>query len=476
MHIGDLMRRIGCAAAILVAIFVHHIGEFGSARAESKASAKRSAAGSALTSHWNHNGSLVSLVSEGSKQKFIYSTPRVGLLDAGVKPGTLLFEGQKNGQNIDGTAYQFYRTCKSHGFQVTGSTSDDRRQITLKGKAPQLDLNCNVTGTRDDVLVFSASQSSPNETAKDTLVASAPAAKPVAVATGATPSAPATNFPSEANRGEASKATAANTAFSATAAVAPSEPPKDNSKDKQIAATPPQESKPAPPAELAKSEAAKSEPAKDAKPPVAAQTAVNTPAATSTAAPPSEPAKKEVPPPAASPTAANTATSASASSSAAPKEPAKDHQPAKAPGENVGATKPDPSAPAGTQAAAPPSEPQKATQVAAIPGAGGSVAKADDASKSKVPAIPEAVGSVAKADDAGKSKTATAAVVVTTPHNLPEKSNFEVSGGTAAQNKTAPAQPAEKMMEIVLKNGRVLRIGRDIDPDALMRIIALLER
>jgi len=34
----------------------------------------------------------------------------------------------------------------------------------------------------------------------------------------------------------------------------------------------------------------------------------------------------------------------------------------------------------------------------------------------------------------------------------------------------------EKMMEIVLKNGRILRVGRDMDIDALARLIAMLER
>ena len=160
MHFGDLMRSVGWVAPILtaVAIFIHDIGESGSARAESKAPAKKSAAASTISSHWNHNGSAVSLVSEGKKQKFFYDAPRVGLLDAGVKPGTLLFDGQRSGQNFEGLAYQFYRTCKAHGFLVTGSTSDDRKTITLKGKAPLLDMNCNVTGSRDDVLIFTRSE------------------------------------------------------------------------------------------------------------------------------------------------------------------------------------------------------------------------------------------------------------------------------------------------------------------------------
>ena len=400
------MRKVGWIAAILTTstIFVHGIGYFSSASAEGK---RGSTAASKLAAHWSHNGSLVSLVAHGKKQKFFYDTPRIGLLDTGVKPGTLLFDGQRTGQNFEGTAYQFYRTCKARGFKVTGTTSDDRRQITLKGKAPLLDLNCNVTGTRDDVLIFTASQIPPNEPPRDT---------PVAAATGATPSAPAKNFPSEANKVEASKSTVASAAVSVTAAVAPSEPPKDNSKDKQAAATPPPESKPAPPTELAKSETAKSEPAKDAKPPVAAQTAANTSAATITAAPPSEPAK--------------------------------DNQSAAAPVVNAGAVPPS-------------SETPKSTQVAAIP---------------------EATGSTAKTDDAGKSKNAATAAVVVPPNIPANTSKSDAAKSDSAktpvlvENKAVPTGAPEKMMEIVLKNGRILRIGRDIEPEALTRIISHLER
>ena len=181
MHSGDLMRNGGWAAPILIAIavFVHDIGESSSARAESKTAVKKPAVVSALAPHWNHNGSVVSAVTQGDKQKFYYDAPRVGLLDVGVKSGTLLFEGQQQGKNISGTAYQFYRTCKSRGYQVSGATSDDRRQITLKGKVPVLDFNCNVTGTRDDVLIFTAAQTPPTEPPKETPVASTSQTKPI---------------------------------------------------------------------------------------------------------------------------------------------------------------------------------------------------------------------------------------------------------------------------------------------------------
>ena len=177
------MRNAGWAAPILTAtaIFVQGIGDSVSARAETKAAAKKPVAGGPpLSPHWNHNGSVVSLVSAGGKQKFVYDTPRVGLLDAGVKQGTLLFEGQRNGQNITGTAFQFYRTCKAHTFEVSGSASEDRKTITLKGKAPLLDMNCNVMGSREDVLIFTSNQTAPTEPPKETPVASASGTKATA--------------------------------------------------------------------------------------------------------------------------------------------------------------------------------------------------------------------------------------------------------------------------------------------------------
>ena len=118
------------------------------------------------SAYWNHGGSLMRLVSDGAKQKIFYETPRIGLVDTGIAPGTLLFEGQRNGPTLVGTAYQFYRGCKSQGYRISGNTSKDLRQITLKGKAPLLDASCNITGSRDDVLIFTANQSAPRRIAK----------------------------------------------------------------------------------------------------------------------------------------------------------------------------------------------------------------------------------------------------------------------------------------------------------------------
>jgi len=429
------MRKIGWAAPILVTLAIFTCA---SARAQSKPPASGSTA-SALEPHWNHNGSIVSFVTDGPKQKIFYDTPRIGLMDAGVKPGTLLFEGRRNGQTWVGTAYQFYRTCKSRGYQVGGNTSDDLKQITLKGKAPLLDANCNVMGSRDDVLIFTANQSAPSKLPKDTPIASAPAAsasaqtpnsasaanKPAAVSTAAPSAPPATNRTpdkpaAEPSSAKSSDVSAPNNAVSGTPAIAPGE----TAKDKHATINPGQQVSTVPP----------SEPIKDKQP----------------AAPPQN--------------TSNAAKSSATASSAAPSsEPVKDKQPSTIAGTESAPPKSDVSntgnIPAHQNVAAPQSEPTKDTQVAAIPTAISSAAKTDDPSKTKNSAATGGAANDLRATI--KSEVSIAHVDKT---------------GTLIENKIVPTNPPEKMMEIVLKNGRVLRIGRDIDIEALLRIISSLER
>lgn len=492
MHFGDPMRRVGWVAPSLIAVAIF-IGESDGAKAESRTSARRPAAATPVTSQWNHNGSLVSLVSAGGKQKIVYEAPRVGLLDAGVKPGTLLFEGQRSGHNVTGTAYQFYRTCKARGFEVSGTTSDDRKTITLKGKAPLLDMNCNVTGSREDILIFTASHTAPSEPPKDTSLAAASGNKATAPtptpsaseakkqATPATvPSAPpdaskATTPGTESSKVVSADSSIATNSVSAAGASAPGAAPKDKNeapKDKKETAVPAAEK--APP----------SVPAQDAKQPAATQTAATTAknsAAGNGAAPPTETAKADQS--SAAPAAKAETAKSEASKSEAPKSEA-----------------PTPV----NSAAAPKVEPPK------------DVPK-DTPKDTKVAAIPEAAKAAAKTEETSVSKNAAATAVVVPPNVLPPKiepktepkiepktetskteapkteaSKTEVAKTEAPKTEVAkietgktpvlvesrPAQtgPPEKMMEIVLKNGRTLRIGRDVELETLARIIAQLER
>jgi hypothetical protein len=58
---------------------------------------------------WEHNGSVLYLVANDSWREFHYKDPRLGLLEAGARPGSLLFRGH----SIDGMLEQ--RLSSTHG-------------------------------------------------------------------------------------------------------------------------------------------------------------------------------------------------------------------------------------------------------------------------------------------------------------------------------------------------------------------------
>jgi hypothetical protein len=107
-------------------------------------------------SQWEHNGSIVYLTAEGANRRFYYDAPGAGLDAVGVKRGTLLFEGRKDGDRYAGLAYIFSQKCGPRGYAVSGPVASDQSQITvtLSGKAPRLDASCKQVGLRNDILVF----------------------------------------------------------------------------------------------------------------------------------------------------------------------------------------------------------------------------------------------------------------------------------------------------------------------------------
>jgi peptidoglycan/xylan/chitin deacetylase (PgdA/CDA1 family) len=394
------------------------------------------------SAYWNHGGSLMRLVSDGAKQKIFYETPRIGLVDTGIAPGTLLFEGQRNGPTLVGTAYQFYRGCKSQEYRISGNTSKDLRQITLKGKAPLLDASCNITGSRDDVLIFTANQTAPDELPKDTPVAGAPVANATAqipsgtsatnnsVVTGAV--VPSTSLETsrapdipviEGSNDKSGNASAPDNAVSSTTVVAPTKA----ANDKQMLTIPRLESGTVP----------SSEPAREtqlAAIPENASNSANGPVAGSGAVPPSEAVTVNQP----------STISRGDRAALEPNVPNTGNN-------NVQRSGPEPQ-----------NDLPKDTQTAAISSVVGSVTKTDDVSNSKNPATSAATGGATNdLRSANKSEVSIAEVDIT---------------GALIESRNVRTSTSEKMMEIVLKNGRVLRIGRDIDPEVLMRIISLLER
>jgi hypothetical protein len=103
---------------------------------------------------WDHNGSQVSLSAEGPRRQFHYQVPADHLLPLGVLPGTLLFDGRRNGNQYSGTAYVFSKLCGALPYAVASPVSPDQRTVTMYGKAPIVDSSCRAVEYRDDDLFF----------------------------------------------------------------------------------------------------------------------------------------------------------------------------------------------------------------------------------------------------------------------------------------------------------------------------------
>jgi hypothetical protein len=106
---------------------------------------------------WDHNGSEVSLSSSGARRQFHYRTPRFDLYGLGVLSGTLLFDGRQVGADYSGVAFTFSKACGALKYPVSGTVSPDQRMVTMTGRLPLVDSNCNVFDYRNDVLIFTLS-------------------------------------------------------------------------------------------------------------------------------------------------------------------------------------------------------------------------------------------------------------------------------------------------------------------------------
>ena len=74
---------------------------------------------------WDHNGSVMYLVANGPSREFYYQKPRAGMLEVGVRPGSLLFRGEIENGEYPGTAYIFNPHCGQIPFQVRGPILDN---------------------------------------------------------------------------------------------------------------------------------------------------------------------------------------------------------------------------------------------------------------------------------------------------------------------------------------------------------------
>ena len=108
---------------------------------------------------WNHNGSLMRLKASGNQRWFYYEAPRQALLSGGVRRGTLLFEGRKNGDWYSGTSRVFSRHCPGAPltYFVEGPVSSNQLRVTVHGRR-EVYRQCRATGRyTTDTLVFTYS-------------------------------------------------------------------------------------------------------------------------------------------------------------------------------------------------------------------------------------------------------------------------------------------------------------------------------
>ena len=108
---------------------------------------------------WKHNGSLMRLQASGNKRWLYYENPRTALRNAGVRPGTLLFDGRKSGDWYSGNARVFSRYCPSEPlvYFVEGPVRSDQLHVTIRGTR-EVYKQCQPTGRYvTDTLVFTYS-------------------------------------------------------------------------------------------------------------------------------------------------------------------------------------------------------------------------------------------------------------------------------------------------------------------------------
>lgn len=101
---------------------------------------------------WTHNSSRMSVADDGKQLTIAYDAPRGGLADLGIKPGTPLFKGTRDGSKVSGEATTFTRKCGTRTYPVSGTAADGR--VELSGDKPVLGGDCSVTGSRREVMVF----------------------------------------------------------------------------------------------------------------------------------------------------------------------------------------------------------------------------------------------------------------------------------------------------------------------------------
>lgn len=114
------------------------------------------AQGAVADSFWEHNGSLMRLSTDGSDRRiFTYEEPSDLMYRAGVRTGTVLFEGRRIGDEYVGTARVFSRNCGWLEYRVSGVVPNERTVILYGKRERYNSQTCRPTGSvAHDKLVF----------------------------------------------------------------------------------------------------------------------------------------------------------------------------------------------------------------------------------------------------------------------------------------------------------------------------------
>ena len=134
-------KRLGLCCALLALST--------SALAQSKGPSAR-----AESTLWDHNGSVVYLLALGAAREFHYKEPQAGMVEAGARPGALLFRGTVANGQFAGTAFIFDRRCGQLPYSVSGPILDHDERVVLTGEAPLVGAKCRVQGHFTEVLEF----------------------------------------------------------------------------------------------------------------------------------------------------------------------------------------------------------------------------------------------------------------------------------------------------------------------------------
>jgi hypothetical protein len=95
---------------------------------------------------WKLNDStLVLTIDDDDVWTFRYLSPRPGMVEEGVKRGTVLFKGKTDGERIWGTAYRFSKRCGPLPYEVSGEFELDGILLLRGTGASGTDLRCIVT-------------------------------------------------------------------------------------------------------------------------------------------------------------------------------------------------------------------------------------------------------------------------------------------------------------------------------------------